>query len=45
MGIWRKRFIWSSHMGMRSREGEFSMQVEKELVWPEASSKEVIFTI
>ena len=27
------------------REGEFSLQVEEELVWPEASSKTVVFKI
>jgi hypothetical protein len=25
MGIWRKRFICSSHRGMRSKEGKFGM--------------------
>ena len=35
----------SSHKGMRSKEGEFSWQVEEELVWPEASSNAVVFRI
>ena len=27
------------------REGEFGMQVEEEIVWPEATSKVVVFRI
>jgi hypothetical protein len=30
---------------MRSKEGEFGMQVEEELVWPKASSKAVVFEV
>ena len=45
MGIWRKIFMCSNHKGMGQREGEFGLEVEEELVWPKASSKEVVFKI
>jgi hypothetical protein len=45
MGIWRKRFICSSHRGMRSKGRKFGMQVEEELVWPKESSKAVVFEV
>jgi len=39
-GDWRKRFICSTHKGMRSKGRRIWLQVEEELVWPEASSKQ-----
>jgi hypothetical protein len=45
MGIWRKRFICSSHRGMRSKGRRIWYAGEEELVWPKASSKVVVFEV
>ena len=45
MGIWRKIFICKNHRIWGQREVKLALQVEEELVWPEASSKEVVYKI
>jgi hypothetical protein len=44
-GDLEEEIYMNNHMGMRSKEGKFGMQVEEELVWPKASSKVVVFEV
>ena len=40
------RDLYATTIGVLvQREGEIGLQVEEELVWPEVSSKEVVFKI